>query len=115
MKKTSRKSGKTLKAVGLIIGIGVLLLLVGLTGCNSHHTRQSRGEQIDDQGLSSQVRNALQSDTQYKFGDVNVVTYNDVVQLSGFVNSADQKNRAGDLAGKVKGVKEVKNNISIKE
>ena len=115
MKKTSGKSEKTLKALGLIIGIGVFSLLGGVTGCTSTHTEQSTGELVDDQGISSQVRQVLQTDSQYKFGDVNVVTYKEVVQLSGFVSSSDQKNRAGDLAGKVKGVKEVQNNISIKE
>jgi osmotically-inducible protein OsmY len=35
--------------------------------------------------------------------------------LSGFVNSRDQKNRAGDLAKKVPGVKQVVNNITVKE
>jgi osmotically-inducible protein OsmY len=38
-----------------------------------------------------------------------------VVQLSGFVNSRDQKNRAGDLAKAVEGVREVENKITVKE
>ena len=42
-------------------------------------------------------------------------TFKSVVQLSGFVNSRDQKNRAGDLAKKVEGIKEVHNNITVKE
>jgi hyperosmotically inducible protein len=46
---------------------------------------------------------------------VKVQTFKGVVQLSGFVNSRDQKNRAGDLARKVEGVKEVENNITVKE
>ena len=42
-------------------------------------------------------------------------TFKGVVQLSGFVNSRDQKNRAGDLAKKVEGIREVANNITVKE
>jgi osmotically-inducible protein OsmY len=42
-----------------------------------------------------------------------VETFNGTVQLSGFVSSIDQKNRAGDIAGKVEGAKEVRNNITI--
>ena len=42
-------------------------------------------------------------------------TFKGTVQLSGFVNSRDQKNRAGDLAKKVEGVREVENNITVKE
>ena len=37
-----------------------------------------------------------------------------VVQLSGFVNSKDERNRAGDITKTVDGVKEVKNNILVK-
>jgi hyperosmotically inducible protein len=44
-----------------------------------------------------------------------VETFKGVVQLSGFVNTKDQKNRAGDLARKVAGVTDVENNITVKE
>jgi len=46
---------------------------------------------------------------------VTVQTFKGVVQLGGFVNSRDQKNRAGDLAKNVEGVKGVENNITVKE
>ena len=42
-------------------------------------------------------------------------TFKGKVQLSGFVNSRDQKNRAGDLAKKVTTVRTVVNNITVKE
>jgi osmotically-inducible protein OsmY len=44
-----------------------------------------------------------------------VETFKGVVQLSGFVNTRDQKDRAGDLARKVKGMTDVENNITVKE
>jgi len=44
-----------------------------------------------------------------------VETFKSTVQLSGFVNTRDQKNRAGDIARKVKGVNDVENNITVKE
>jgi hyperosmotically inducible periplasmic protein len=46
---------------------------------------------------------------------VSVETFKGTVQLSGFVNSRDQKNRAGDLAKNVVAVKDVVNNITVKE
>jgi hypothetical protein len=52
---------------------------------------------------------------EYKFGDVNVTSFRGVVQLSGFVNTSDQKRVAGSIAEKVEHVKRVENNISIKE
>ena len=116
MKKTSVNTGKTLKMLGLVIGLGALPLLLGVTGCTTgSRYEQSTGERIDDHGTSSRVRAALAHDSQYKYDGVNVETFKGVVQLSGFVNTRDQKDRAGDLARKVKGMTDVENNITVKE
>ena len=116
MKKTSVNTGKTLKVFGLIIGLGAMPLLLGVTGCTTgSRYEQSTGERIDDHNTSSRVRAALADDSQYKYDGVNVETFKGVVQLSGFVDTKDQKNRAGDLAKKVKGVTDVENNITVKE
>jgi len=105
-----------LKVLGLVIGLGAMPLLLGVTGCTTgSRYEQSTGERIDDHGTSSRVRAALADDSQYKYDGVNVETFKGVVQLSGFVNTRDQKNRAGDLARKVKGVTDVENNITVKE
>ena len=115
MTKTSENKGTSLKIIGLLLALGALPLVCGVTGCAGDRYSQSTGERIDDKGASARVKKALSADTQYKYGDVNVQTFKGVVQLSGFVNSRDQKNRAGDLAKKVEGVKEVENNITVKE
>ena len=115
MKKTSVKTGRVLKLSALILSVGALAMTSAMTGCAGDRYTQSTGEHIDDKAESSRVRSALSDDTQYKYGDVKVQTFKGVVQLSGFVNSRDQKNRAGDLAKKVEGVKEVENNITVKE
>jgi osmotically-inducible protein OsmY len=105
-----------LKVLGLVIGLGAMPLLLSVTGCTTgSRYEQSTGERIDDHGTSSRVRAALADDSQYKYDGVNVETFKGVVQLSGFVNTKDQKNRAGDLARKVKGVTDVENNITVKE
>jgi hyperosmotically inducible protein len=102
--------------LGLVIGLGALPLFLGVTGCTTgSRYEQSTGERIDDHGTSSRVKAALAADSQYKYDGVNVETFKGVVQLSGFVNTKDQKNRAGDLARKVKGVTDVENNITVKE
>lgn len=115
MTKTSVNTGKALNVFGLILSLSAVALIGGLTGCAGDRYTQSTGERIDDKADSSRVRKALSSDTQYKYGDVTVQTFKGVVQLSGFVNSRDQKNRAGDLAKHVEGVRGVENNITVKE
>lgn len=117
MKNTPVRTGHTCKVLALILCAGAFPLICGLTGCTTSSSpyKQSTGEYIDDHGITSHVKKALKEDTRYKYDDVNVVTFKGVAQLSGFVNTKDQKNRAGDLAAKVEGVKEVANNITVKE
>ena len=115
MKKTTVRMGRGLKLSALILSVSALAIAGGLSGCAGDRYTQSTGERIDDKADSSRVKKALGADTQYKYEDVNVQTFKGVVQLSGFVNSRDQKNRAGDLAKKVQGVKDVENNITVKE
>jgi hyperosmotically inducible periplasmic protein len=45
--------------------------------------------------------------------DVNVEVDGGIVQLSGFVASLEDKNRARDIASEVGGVKDVRNNIAL--
>ena len=116
MKFTSVNTGRPLQVLALILCVGALPIVCGVTGCTTgSRYKQSTGEYIDDHTLSSHVKKALGEDHQYKYSDVNVVTFKGVVQLSGFVNTNDQKNRAGDLARNVHGVKEIENNITVKE
>ena len=115
MKKTSVRTGRVLKLSAWLLCAGALIGTGGMTGCAGNRYKQSTGEWVDDKADSSRVRSALSADTQYKYGDVNVQTFKGVVQLSGFVNSRDQKNRAGELAKKVQGIREVQNNITVKE
>ena len=115
MKKTSASTGRFLKLSALILSVSALAIVGGITGCAGDRYTPSTGERIDDKADSSRVRSALSADTQYKFEDVKVQTFKGVVQLSGFVNSRDQKDRAGDIAKKVEGVNEVENNITVKE
>ena len=93
MNNISVKTGQPLKVLALILCVGVLPLVGGMTGCAGSRYKQSTGEFIDDHTLSFHVKKALGEDHQYKYGDVNVVTFKGVVQLSGFVNTKDQKNQ----------------------
>jgi len=114
MMKAIVPSGKALNALALVLSLGAVALFGGLAGCAGDNHRHNT-ERADDSADSSRVRQALSADTEYKYGSVEVHTYKGVVQLSGFVNSRDQKNRAGDLAKRVGGIRGVENNITVKE
>jgi hyperosmotically inducible protein len=89
--------------------------IVGLTGCAGDRYHESTGEGIDDTAITSRVKDALHDDTMYKYPDVKVMTFKGTVQLSGFVDNHAQKSQAGSLAKNVTGVKDVANNITVKE
>lgn len=76
---------------------------------------RSAGETSDDKALASRVRDSLHNNPEYKFDDVAVVAYRGDIQLSGFVDTSDQKARAGDITKQIPGVKDVQDNITAKD
>jgi osmotically-inducible protein OsmY len=57
---------------------------------------------------------AIPDDPTLKVFDIKVETFKDVVQLRGFVNSAEIRDRAGVVASRVSGVKSVTNDLIVK-
>lgn len=104
---------KTLQNIGLALLISAAAVIT--SGCAGDRYSQSTGEHIDDRATSTRVKGALSDDAQYKYPMVEVKTFKGTVQLSGFVDTRDQKSRAGDIAKRVQGVREVENNITVKE
>jgi hyperosmotically inducible protein len=74
----------------------------------------STGEVIDDSVITSKVKTALIADSTTKAHQINVETKGGVVQLSGFVDNAAAKSAATSVAKSVSGVKDVKNELSVK-
>jgi osmotically-inducible protein OsmY len=70
---------------------------------------------VSDDGIRDYVRIRLASDQEVKGGDLGVEVKNGVVTLTGTVDNSHLKDKAGKLARKVKGVKQVVNNIEIKK
>jgi osmotically-inducible protein OsmY len=99
--------------VAVFIGLPVWVLTGG-TGCAGSRYERSTGEYIDDKAVASRVRSALGDNPEFKFDDVIVVAYRGTVQLSGFVNTSDQKQKAGEIAKTIQGVRNVENNITVK-
>jgi len=100
-----------------LILVGGTSALLALTGCEMmHHDTSDRtaGRALDDKTITENVKHDLNREPVYKFTDVDVKTFDGVVQLSGFVNTDEQKRRAGEIAQNEQGVAQVENNISLK-
>jgi hyperosmotically inducible periplasmic protein len=102
-----------MKNFKMIFGATAALALIAMTGCMSTPDRTA-GRAMDDRMTSSKIKSALDSSPVYKFTDVRVNTYKGVVQLSGFVDTDDQKQKATELARTVPTAREIVNNITLK-
>lgn len=75
---------------------------------------ESAGKYFDDSVITTKVKARLAEDNVLKAYEINVKTYNGVVQLRGFVDSQMTIDRAGKIASGVEGVKSVKNDLIVK-
>ena len=83
-------------------------------GCASTPQTEGTGEYVDDSVVTTKVKAALINDPDVSAAEVNVETFKGVVQLSGFVNSRADMNKAIEIARNIKGVKSVKNDMRLK-
>jgi osmotically-inducible protein OsmY len=89
-------------------------LVLATAGCAGGRTQESTGQYFDDAAITTKVKTAIFNDPNLKANEIAVETYKGVVQLSGFVASEAEANRAVQVARGVAGVKSVKNDIHLK-
>jgi hypothetical protein len=95
--------------------LGAAAMLLTITGCESTpKDERSEGRALDDKNITASIRKDLESNTTYKFNEVDVSTFAGIVQLSGFVNTQGEKNQAQEIAQNEPGVKQVVNGIALK-
>lgn len=90
------------------------IALTTLAGCASTATQESAGEYVDDTLITTKTKAIIFNDPSLKSAEINVETFKGRVQLSGFVSSQTDINRAVLLTRSVTGVVEVKNDMRLK-
>jgi osmotically-inducible protein OsmY len=104
-----------MKKIEIFIRYFVILMLIAtFMACASTPTRESTGEYVDDSVITTKVKSLLAEDDFLKSFKISVETFKGVVQLSGFVNSQQAVDKAGQITRSVKGVSSVKNNLIVK-
>jgi osmotically-inducible protein OsmY len=91
-----------------------LALAPTFLSCAATQKHESTGEYVDDSVLTTKAKAAILDEATLKTLQINVETFKGVVQLSGFVDSPEQVARAGEVAARIQGVKEVKNDLVAK-
>lgn len=97
-----------------IAAFGGAILLATMLGCGSSPTREGTGEYVDDTVITTKVKAAVFNEPTLKSSETNVETFKGTVQLTGFVSSRADINKAVDLARGIQGVKSVRNDMRLK-
>ena len=103
-----------MKLFNRFVSLFFVVVLASLLGCASTSKQEGTGEYVDDTVLTGKVKAEIFNDPSLKSAEINVETFKGVVQLSGFVNSREDINKAIKVARSVKGVVSVKNDMRLK-
>lgn len=91
-----------------------LFLAAMVSGCAPTAKSEGTGGYIDDTVITTKVKAQLIADDRLKGTEIKVETFKGRVQLSGFVSSTAEANRAVTITRGIQGVRDVENHISIK-
>jgi osmotically-inducible protein OsmY len=92
----------------------IAALMLSAVGCASTSTQESTGQYLDDSLITSKVKTAIFDEPTLKVLQINVETYKNVVQLSGFVSTSAEMDKAVQVARGVKGVSSVTNDMRLR-
>jgi osmotically-inducible protein OsmY len=96
-------------AAGLLFAVSATLV-----ACASGPRTEGTAEYVDDTVITTRVKAAVLAEPTLKSTEINVETFKGRVQLSGFVNSQNDINRAVVVARAVPGVTSVANDMKLK-
>jgi osmotically-inducible protein OsmY len=102
------------KSYSVIRLLVVLMMIAAFVACASTPQQSSTGEVVDDSVITTKIKTQLASDEFLKSFQISVETRKGIVELSGFVDSQKAKDKAGQIARAVEGVKSVQNALIVK-
>jgi osmotically-inducible protein OsmY len=91
-----------------------LMMIAAFVACASTPKQESTGEVVDDSVITTKIKSLIASDDILKAFQISVETRKGIVELSGFVNTQKDKDKAGQIARSVEGVKSVVNALIVK-
>ena len=83
------------------------------TGCAVTSGKETTGQYAKDKEIAAKIKTALYADPVTKGTEIKVQSLQGVVQLSGFVESQQAKERAAQIASSTPGVVQVYNNLLL--
>jgi hyperosmotically inducible protein len=114
----------------------IMAFVFGFAGCQQEGTGEKAGKKIDqatekagktmdqktekaeetmdDSAITAKIKAEILSDPLLKVSQISVTTTNNVVTLSGVVDSQQSIDRAMEIVHSIKSVKSVENNLAVK-
>jgi osmotically-inducible protein OsmY len=89
-------------------------LILSAAGCAVSRDQESVGAYIDDAAITTAVKARYIDNAQVDANAISVETLHGTVLLSGFAKNNGERAAAETLAWKVKGVKQVKNEVAVR-
>lgn len=90
------------------------IVLLTASGCAVTRGQETVGAYIDDAGITTLIKSRFIENKQVDAASIRVETLNGTVMLSGFAKNATERTTAESIARGVKGVKSVKNEITVR-
>lgn len=90
------------------------LFCTAIVACTSNEPFKQTGEYLDDSVITTRVKASLAKSKETSALNINVVTEQGVVQLSGFIKSEEERRAAISITRQIPGVKAIQDKMSIK-
>ena len=90
------------------------IVLLTATGCAVQRGQETVGAYVDDSGITTLVKARFVENKQVDAAAISVETLKGTVMLSGFAKNATERATAESIARGVKGVTNVRNEITIR-
>ena len=90
------------------------LALITASGCAVTRGQETVGAYVDDTAITTAVKARFVDNKEVDASSIRVETLNGTVMLSGFAKNSTEKTTAENLAWKVDGVKQVKNELAVR-
>ena len=97
----------------LIASLAVIVIATA-SGCAVTRGQESVGAYVDDAAITTSVKARYIENKDVDASSIKVETLNGTVMLSGFAKNSTEKTTAEQIAMKVNGVKQVKNEIAVR-
>ena len=90
------------------------VVLLAAPGCAVTRGQESVGAYVDDSTITAQVKGRFVENKQVDAAAISVETMKGTVMLSGFAKNGNERTVAETIARSVKGVVDVRNEISVR-